>query len=261
MRTWLSKIAILCLCLFLLIASQIALLAAIQAISGGATPAIIFVARYQNLADLSILPMLLLLPIAFSCVKGLRQPQAPLRRAWQAGVVLLEAILFVLASLGFQKPMLAAKVVSQQLSCMQNMKNLSSALLLYSQDWDETLPPAQRWSDATITYLMRDPSPSIKSMSSNGEASEFFHCPAAKTPYSYAFNRELDRFPLSRLQNPTNVVCLFESDAARRNAVGNSDALPRQPRHIDSFVYGFADGHVKRMSANQARQRGVRWHK
>src|SRR5437867_4245408 len=70
----------------------------------------------------------------------------------------------------------SAREKARQTSCNQNMRDISSALALYCQDWDATLPPARQWADAATLHLKPKEMPQI------------FHCLTARTPHTYVFN-------------------------------------------------------------------------
>src|SRR5438132_10837374 len=85
-----------------------------------------------------------------------------------SGVVFLSMLLFPVFR--------SARRARDNSTCMDNMEHLSTTLLQYTQDWDDTLPPANHWADAAALHLRR------------ADVSRVFHCPAAHSPYSYVFN-------------------------------------------------------------------------
>src|SRR5688572_32710390 len=81
------------------------------------------------------------------------------------GVALLGAVLF---------PVFAnAREAARASSCKSNLKQLSLAMLMYAQDYDDRLPPAQEWLTAAQPYYKR---PTVG------------NCPTAPGPGGYAFN-------------------------------------------------------------------------
>src|SRR5258708_6520249 len=82
----------------------------------------------------------------------------------------------------------SAKVAAREIACRHNMRGLATALLQYSQDWDETLPPANHWADAAALHI------------SSSDMPEVFHCPSARSPYSYVFNVHLDKLRLEAIE-------------------------------------------------------------
>ena len=103
---------------------------------------------------------------------------------------------------------------------------------MYAQDWDEMLPPSAHWADAALT---RKPV-TVKT----------FHCPEAKSPYSYVFNKHLDRKPLNELAEPNQIPMIYEGSAVDFNTSSDGKAIPPALRHnIDATNIGFADGHIR----------------
>ncbi len=85
---------------------------------------------------------------------------------------LLVAILMVAAILYpvFER----ARMKAQSINCLRNLQTVAVAVSQYAADYDETLPPASRWTDVVAPYLS-DPRHLI--------------CPAAKRlPCGYAFH-------------------------------------------------------------------------
>lgn len=131
---------------------------------------------------------------------------------------------------------------SAQAACMSNMKQLSLALLMYCQDYDENMPIADRWCDAVFPYCKNE---------------AIFTCPADKEQWSYAMNYKLSRQLMARIEQPAWTIALFESEPSRRNAwdkdapAGASLASP--PRHGDFNNFAFTDGHVKALRTPEVR--------
>ncbi len=118
------------------------------------------------------------------------------KRSWGVWYMLVTALvrgLRVLAVLGVSGMVLdgftSAKIHSQEVRCMSNVKQLSMAVLLYSQDWGETFPPASSWG--TLAGTRFPPGTSLN----------LFRCPSADSPYGYAFNRYLNRVNLDELED------------------------------------------------------------
>ena len=142
----------------------------------------------------------------------------------------------------FVKPIFSARVVSRGVQCKTNLKQLSGALMMYAQDWDETYPPDDRWGDLAARHLPR------------GEEWSTFRCPMAESRFGYAFNRSLDVLPWSWIERPTDTVVLFESDAMSRNSVGDRLSLAAFDRHSGASQVALADGHVDRVSPSREAQ-------
>lgn len=124
--------------------------------------------------------------------------------------------------------------------CQSNLRRLGQGLLLYVQDYDGFLPPAQRWSPLALA------------VSGNPRG---FHCPAARAPFSYAVNR----FAVgARLANgPAETVMVMESDAYTAAATGGPGSWPHVPRHFGGDNVCLEDGHVA--FANAFTKARLRW--
>ena len=142
----------------------------------------------------------------------------------------------------FVKPFFSARAVARVTDCKAHLKQLSAAVIMYAQDWDETYPPADRWGDLVAPHLPP------------GEEWSTFRCPSAGSPFGYAFNRSLDILPLSRIEHWTETVVLMESDAASRNAVSDRISFPVIQRRHGASQIGLADGHVKGVSPSTEAQ-------
>ncbi len=141
---------------------------------------------------------------------------------------LVGAVSFIIGS---SKPFFGARAASRQATCQSNLRELARSVLLYTADFDDTFPPADRWADRVGERTTLSPA--------------WFHCPSSESKFAYAFNRSLDGVPSDDLEEPTSLVMLFESDATDRNKSGlESDVMHR--RHPAGSYVAFADGHVRR---------------
>lgn len=117
--------------------------------------------------------------------------------------------------------------------CQMNMKQLTLALLMYSQDYDERLPIADRWCASLWPYLRNR---------------ALYHCPADDAAFSYAYNYKLSRLPYDTVPMPSETIALYESEIGVGDAFDWPEypgtSLPDPPRHGGQNVFGFADGHV-----------------
>jgi hypothetical protein len=109
---------------------------------------------------------------------------------------------------------------------------LSTALLMYSQDYDDRLPRRAAWMDALGTYIRAEP---------------VFHCPSVRLTgpavYGYAFNSTLSGQKRSKLPRPATTPALYDSSNLARNASDPVTSLPDPPRHLGNII-GYADGHA-----------------
>jgi hypothetical protein len=141
-----------------------------------------------------------------------------------AGVAILGAILF---------PVFAqAREHARQAACMSNLKQMSLALMMYSQDYDDRLPRRANWMDGLGPYIHQE---------------AVFRCPSVRASgpaaYGYAFNSALASQKRSKLPRPASVRALYDSSNLARNASDPGTSLPNPPRHLRNVI-GYADGHV-----------------
>ncbi len=119
--------------------------------------------------------------------------------------------------------------VGGRTECLANVKNLNLALLIYAAEHDQHLPPADRWMDELARYTVDR---------------EMLRCPhAPELEYGYAFNAHLSGVNLDDIDNPAEIVLIFDSNLGTRNAAGGPEAVADPPRHNHGNNYGFADGH------------------
>ena len=114
--------------------------------------------------------------------------------------------------------------------CQSNLKQLSLGLMMYTEDYDETYPPAGKWSTLVQPYV---------------KITQAWNCPADPGRPSYAMNQNLSGGATTDVTSPVSVVMLFESNFHRPNASGTVEAVARPPRHLRVNNYAFVDGHVR----------------
>jgi prepilin-type processing-associated H-X9-DG protein len=141
-----------------------------------------------------------------------------------AGVAILGAILF---------PVFAqARERARQAVCMSHLNQMSQALAMYSQDYDDRLPRRATWMDGLGPYTHQE---------------AVFHCPSVRASgpaaYGYAFNSALASQKRSKLPQPASVRALYDSSNLARNAGDPGTSLPNPPRHLGNVI-AYADGHV-----------------
>ncbi|MBR6471816.1 MAG: hypothetical protein IKS83_08460 [Victivallales bacterium] len=105
-----------------------------------------------------------------------------------------------------------AREKSRQINCVNQMKQCLLSLLLYVEDHDGMLPPAEV-SDEFLIYL----SPSR----------EILDCPVSGAPYRYCGNEEISH---NSIEHPSRTILMFCCQEEHEQA-----------------VVGFADGHVECM--------------
>jgi prepilin-type processing-associated H-X9-DG protein len=136
----------------------------------------------------------------------------------------------------------APKLAARRTVCVSNLKQLSTGLLMYAQDYDERMPPAATWSDNLPPYV---------------KASGIYLCPSRRTAGAgYAFNRKLSMRLQRDIAAAASAPALFESSLQVPNA---SDTLESFFTPHDGYGnVGFADGHVKALTAAPAAESGLR---
>ena len=127
-----------------------------------------------------------------------------------------------------------------QEECVSQVARLSAALLMYSMDYDDRLPPATRWGTATYPYVQSD---------------EAYRCPALNRSSRYAYNVNLGSARRAHL--PEELVSLFDSSTAVADHADSGSSLCRPPRHPGGNSVGFLDGHAA--SVSEAESRALRW--
>ena len=122
-------------------------------------------------------------------------------------------------------------------SCLSNLKQQSISFLMYTQDYDETLPLAKTWVDSTYPY---------------NKNYDVYRCPSLKKDspevYGYAFNSKLSGILMKKITSPNTTTMIYDSSALSKNASDAVTSLPTPPRHPRGNNIGYADGHAQRSS-------------
>ena len=159
-----------------------------------------------------------------------------------AGICVSGVMLFfsipVLA--GLTLPALAkAQSRAQTIQCMNNVKQLCLATIMYANANKDTLPPAAKWCDL-IQPNLGSPAP--------------FRCVADKSGQrsSYALNANLAGADLGKI-NPQTVL-FFECQGGW-NVSGGAGTMVSH--HGNTYLVGFVDGHVEQVRSPRLTQ--LRW--
>ena len=202
------------------------------------------------------------------------------RRLRQRGFTLIEllvviAIIAILAGLLF--PVFSsAREAARRTACVSNMRQLGSAVTMYTQDYDETLPCT--WDGAVgaggnagsggwITWTnFRGPTqfyPEQGSLNSYVKSAALFTCPddSARRGASYAINSLLSQptpilgyhagLSLGALSEPASTFLFVEEGGNQNYPDSTDDAYFNvsmnilTARHHGGSVFNFCDGHVK----------------
>jgi prepilin-type processing-associated H-X9-DG protein len=129
-------------------------------------------------------------------------------------------------------------------ACYANVKALSWGMLLYAQDNDGVLPPADRWVEVSPAFTKyRRP--------------EACGCPSLREGgFGYAMSGALSSRDVAAVREPAKAALVFDSILPGLNASGDLSTLPRPPRHgargpLDRTPpynnLAYADGHVGRV--------------
>lgn len=161
-----------------------------------------------------------------------------MRRRWSHGLTLVEAlaVLAILAIGAFILfPVFArSSHGGHRDSVMGNLKQLALATIMYAADYEERLPPAEKWMDVIEPYhkntmILHDPT--IKD--------------AKEDEYGFAFFEPVSFADLERIANLGEVPMVFQSVLLGRNAHSDLRTLPSVPRNGKSNWVSFLDGHAK----------------
>jgi len=184
---------------------------------------------------------------------GQNQIKASLGRQKGSGLAIAGIVVGCIGAVVFVPLILAAvlfpvfntaRMKARDTMCLQNLKELSIAVSTYSQDYNEKLPPADKWSDAVAKYITD---------------SHVFCCGAARElSCAYSFNDRLNKTSLKELVNASNAPMLFDSKGGWNSAlpISSFDA-----RHCGGYNCSFADGHVKWVLPKGAAPTGYRRYK
>lgn len=180
------------------------------------------------------------------------------------------AIIAILAAILF--PVFAkAREKARQASCTSNVKQISLAVLMYAQDYDERFPPERDGIDALEWYrtgtivwtLYANYQPLVFPYVKNREA---FICPSSRRSdpaeqfaYDYGMNSSLSTgvppVKLGQVEVPAETLMIGDSTyewVDRANRI--------YARHNQGAILGFCDGHVKWMrGADIANHPELRW--
>jgi prepilin-type N-terminal cleavage/methylation domain-containing protein/prepilin-type processing-associated H-X9-DG protein len=182
------------------------------------------------------------------------------------------AIIAILAAILF--PVFAkAREKARQASCLSNNKQFALAIMMYSQDYDETFPPSTNLTgiggmtlaDSVMPYvknaqIMKCPSDQVGSVDigSIAAGAGFPLVPGAVTNMSYSIN--ISVFPdivmsmklsrpwaivsLAQIQHPSQCPGTFDAVWNWTMASGGNLSQPVF-RHNGGAVFSFIDGHAK----------------
>jgi prepilin-type processing-associated H-X9-DG protein len=125
-----------------------------------------------------------------------------------------------------------AKAKADSITCMNHVRQLNLALIMYADANKEELPAGAKWCDALGPYVAGN--------------SNVFICPqgAPGARCHYALNAQVAGHSTKDIQSPAQTVLVFECDGGW-NVSGGRELLPASPRHANAYTVGFADGHAE----------------
>ena len=128
-------------------------------------------------------------------------------------------------------------------TCGTNLSGLGKAMQIYAADFNDSLPPGDRWCDLLIACCEVPPRILVcpKSHVTDGQS-------------SYAMNANIAGWKQDRL--PRDVVLLFESKPGW-NQVGGPELLSTENHKGKGCYVVFADGHVEFVERDQLAK--LRW--
>lgn len=123
------------------------------------------------------------------------------------------------------------KAVARDGLAKANARQLSLAVIIYCDDNDGRLPPADNWPDALAPYL--------------GSGSTVLNSPFdPEAGRAWAMNAGLDGRTMSSVRDKSRTVLLYEARFGSPTA-GGPELLPEQPRGPGGYIIAFVDGHIE----------------
>jgi prepilin-type N-terminal cleavage/methylation domain-containing protein/prepilin-type processing-associated H-X9-DG protein len=190
----------------------------------------------------------------------------PLKKK-RSGFTLIEllvviAIIAILAAILF--PVFAkAREAARQSSCLNNQKQLGTAMMMYVQDYDEVYP-AMFWAGSQWNPNFGTPAGQPNywgyELSTYIKNNQVFRCPSRKdVNTSYIYNLFLQQKSMAAVDAPASVAALADSTADgwwgidgsgfvayyQADGVTKNASCRIKDMHNEGANIAFADGHVK----------------
>jgi prepilin-type processing-associated H-X9-DG protein len=144
-----------------------------------------------------------------------------------AGVICAGLSIFIMPALLFPVFM-HARETAKQTGCLSNVKQISTAILMYSSDWDEQYPFKNNWIDSLEPYTKNR---------------TIFNCPELQQGEGgYAFNSAMSGTRNDFTSDAAIEAMIFESRPGLNVSGGQGDM---EARHSGGLIIGYADGHCK----------------
>lgn len=126
--------------------------------------------------------------------------------------------------------------------CLVHVRDLVQALQSYAAE-QGSWPASEEWQDALVAEV-----------TPRTRRDAILRCPLApKLSVAYAYNDRLSGIAYDAVTSPSEAVVVFES-AAGPGASGGPELLPSRPRHYGGDNYGFADGSVRWVPREKAKE-------
>ncbi|MFW6437442.1 MAG: DUF1559 domain-containing protein [Armatimonadota bacterium] len=175
------------------------------------------------------------------------------------------AIIAILAAILF--PVFArAREKARQSSCLSNIKQITLGVLMYTQDYDETLPRARFWyTGSGSPYLYtRAIQPYVNNeqificpSDPNGVYVEGWGSSPSRTDMSYGYNwdNQNSNAKLAAAESPAQTMLIADAhgymfDPSKTDLVTESTGGTIDALHNEQANIGFLDGHSKSMAGN-----------
>lgn len=170
--------------------------------------------------------------------------KAPSGESPVRGLTALEALL-VLVIVGLGAAILFPIFVQpregdgHRTNVLSNCKQISLAIMMYASDYDEHLPPSDKWIDSTYDYVKNDSvyrDPTVKDRKDD--------------EYGFAFYEPVSLADLDAITNDGEVPMVFQSVLMGKNAHSDLSSLPFNPRGRGRNYVAFCDGHTMGLPAD-----------
>jgi len=207
----------------------------------GRTSGLAIAALVCGLLGFLILPGLIGIVLAIIALVAIHKSQGRLRGTGMAiaGLCISGAfMLFLPIMAAMLLPALArAKTRAQDIQCMNHVKQINIALIMYANDNNDRFPPAEKWCDLLRPYT--------------GGSTLMFQCPVEPGGRcAFSYNASLANQKLSDIHLPMRTVLVFSS-ANGWNLSGGPEMARAHKHGARTVTVGFADGHVERKQVEQ----------
>ncbi len=137
----------------------------------------------------------------------------------------------------------SARAAASHVNCVSNIKRLGLAQIIYSIDFDDRYPSADRWRTLLSSqgYLK----------STDGDSNASLRCRDSSFPFTYGMNAGLSKRRADEIASPADTVLLFECDSNSPDAKGGKEQFA--PRHYGRGSLAWGDGRAKLVRPDQSK--------